>query len=331
MKNTIPKVSIIVPIHNAGNRLIRCIDTLVNQTLQEIEIILILDCPTDGSDKIAKQYASKDERIIILENETNLHTGRSRNRGLKIAKGEYIGFSDHDDYRELTMYEELYNCAKNDNSDIVLGISVTVGDQEEIMHFPPNLKAIDLREYAIKDLINGGNAITMTPVATNIHPNIYKTELIQKNNIDFVDTLTCTPEDRIFQIMSLVHAKNVTLLPKQLYYHVIYKLSAGHTSNYRSSKTRANGRMKMFEFLKSTNNYEKYEMYFLAGTKKEFANLIINEFVISKNPLHFLKLVHFLKSFPFCKKAFRNASYSLDKYHWYGKLAHKTVSYLMKI
>ncbi|HRZ97464.1 MAG TPA: glycosyltransferase [Paludibacter sp.] len=331
MKNTIPKVSIIVPIHNAGNRLIRCIDTLVNQTLKEIEIILILDCPTDGSDQIARQFALKDERIIILENETNFHTGRSRSRGLMLAKGEYIGFSDHDDYRELTMYEELYNCAKKENSDIVLGISVSVGDQDEIMLFPPDLNAKDLQEYALIDLIKGGNDLTFTPISTNIHPNIYKTELIQKNNICFVDTLTCTPEDRIFQIMCLLNAKNVSLHTNHLYYHVIHKLSTGHTSNYTSSKTRACGRMKIFEFLKSTNNYEKYEMYFLEGTKKEFANLIINEFLITKNPFHFFKLMHTLKSFPFCKIAFRNTSYSLDKYHWYGKSAHKLVSFLMKI
>ena len=100
-----PKVSIIVPIYNAGKFLEKCLDTLVNQTLKDIEIILVLDCPTDGSDRIAREYAEKDPRIRLIINEQNLNIGLSRNEGLKIARGEYIGFSDHDDWRELDMYE----------------------------------------------------------------------------------------------------------------------------------------------------------------------------------------------------------------------------------
>ena len=100
-----PKVSIIVPIYNAGKFLEKCLDTLVNQTLKDIEIILVLDCPTDGSDRIAREYAEKDPRIRLIINEQNLNIGLSRNEGLKIARGEYIGFSDHDDWRELDMYK----------------------------------------------------------------------------------------------------------------------------------------------------------------------------------------------------------------------------------
>mgnify|MGYP003102099414 CR=1 FL=1 len=67
-----PKVSIIVPIYNAGKFLEKCLDTLVNQTLKDIEIILVLDCPTDGSDRIAREYAEKDPRIRLIINEQNL-------------------------------------------------------------------------------------------------------------------------------------------------------------------------------------------------------------------------------------------------------------------
>ena len=120
MMNSEVKVSIILPVYNAGEHLRRCLDTLINKTLKEIEIIVVLDCPTDNSDKIVKEYAVNDSRIKIVENKVNLHIGESRNRGLEVASGEYIGFSDHDDYRELNMYEELYNNAKENNSDVVL-------------------------------------------------------------------------------------------------------------------------------------------------------------------------------------------------------------------
>ena len=98
-----PKVSIIVPVYNAGIYLKGCLDSILQQTLCDIEVILILDCPTDGSDVICQKYAEKDNRIRIIWNEKNLHIGLSRNKGLEIATGEYIAFSDNDDYRELCM------------------------------------------------------------------------------------------------------------------------------------------------------------------------------------------------------------------------------------
>lgn len=115
-----PKVSIIVPIYNAGKFLEKCLDTLIYQTLKDIEIILVLDCPTDGSDRIAREYAEKDPRIKLIFNKHNLNTGLSRNEGLKIAQGEYIGFSDHDDWRELDMYENLYRKAQKDKADVAI-------------------------------------------------------------------------------------------------------------------------------------------------------------------------------------------------------------------
>ena len=78
-----PKVSIIVPIYNAGKFLEKCLDTLVNQTLKDIEIILVLDCPTDGSDRIAREYAEKDPRIRLIINEQNLNIGLAAMKDLK--------------------------------------------------------------------------------------------------------------------------------------------------------------------------------------------------------------------------------------------------------
>lgn len=330
-KNTIPKVSIIVPIHNAGVRLTACLDTLINQTLNEIEIILVLDCPTDNSDIIAKKYAANDNRIVILENSTNQHIGISRNNGLNIAKGEYIGFSDHDDYRELTMYEELYQIGKSTNSDIVLGISTSVGDQNYEEKFAINTSNTNLREFALTDLIRGGDDISLTPKATNIHPNLYKKELLTKNNIKFVDTLICIPEDRIFQIMCLYFAESVILYPKPLYYHVIHSDCTAHSAVYTSLKSIAQGKQLVYEFLNKNQIYEFYEPYFLIATKKEFSNSAIDEFIQKKSFIQFFKTLAYLKSFPFCKNAFRKANYSLAKYRFGGKVFRKIVSILIRL
>lgn len=100
-----PKISVIVPVYNAGIYLEECLKSILQQTFQDIEVILILDCPTDGSDKVCQSFAEKDSRIKIIYNKHNLHIGLSRDRGLDIAQGEYIAFSDDDDTRELDMYE----------------------------------------------------------------------------------------------------------------------------------------------------------------------------------------------------------------------------------
>jgi glycosyltransferase involved in cell wall biosynthesis len=331
MINTIPKVSVIVPVHNAGERLTACLDTLINQTLHDIEIILVIDCPTDSSGIIAKQYAENDNRVVLLENQTNLHIGNSRNRGLEVAKGEYIGFSDHDDYRESTMYEKLYNQAQSTNSDIVLGISTSVGEQIKIDSYPAFFPNNDLREYALSDLINGGDDLTLTPKATNIHPNIYRRKMLRDNKITFVDTNHYTPEDRIFQIMCLYFSKIVSLFPDPLYYHVIYPESVGHGIQYQSYKSRANGKMKVYEFLNENNCYEKYEQAFLTATKKEFVNYIAETLQSSKNLLEVFRAINYLKTLPFCRKAFKSASYSLKRYRVGGKSIRILISLLIKI
>ena len=114
-----PKVSVIVPIYNVEDYIEQCLETLVNQTLEEIEIILVNDGSKDNSEKIAKQYKEKyPNKITYLEKE-NGGLSDARNFGIPYAKGEYIAFLDSDDYVELIMYEEMYKIAKKEDSDIV--------------------------------------------------------------------------------------------------------------------------------------------------------------------------------------------------------------------
>lgn len=116
-----PKLSIIVPVYNSSKYLYKCINSLLNQTLSDMEIILIDDCSTDNSlyiiDNYKKLYPNK---IKVLVNNENKGTGYSRNKGLFIATGEYIGFIDSDDYIEHDMYEKMYVAAVNKDNDIVV-------------------------------------------------------------------------------------------------------------------------------------------------------------------------------------------------------------------
>ncbi len=114
------KVSVIVPVFNSEKYIGECLDSLVNQTLKDIEIIIIDDASIDNSLKIIKEYAKKYSNIKVYQNDQNRGQGFTRNVGLSLAKGEYIGFVDDDDYIDFTMYETMYNGAKeNNNPDIV--------------------------------------------------------------------------------------------------------------------------------------------------------------------------------------------------------------------
>lgn len=111
-------ISIIVPIFNAQSYLDRCITSILNQTYHNLELILVDDGSTDHSLDICKDYASQDSRIIVIS-KTNEGVGVARNEGLKIAKGDYIGFIDSDDYICANMYEVMYKSAVENSADIV--------------------------------------------------------------------------------------------------------------------------------------------------------------------------------------------------------------------
>lgn len=113
-----PAVSIIVPVYNVKEYLPRCLDSLISQTLKDIEIIAIDDGSTDGSSSVLDFYASKDERIRVIHMQ-NGGVSKARNIGLDAAKGEYIGFVDSDDFVDCQMYENLLKVALKTESDFV--------------------------------------------------------------------------------------------------------------------------------------------------------------------------------------------------------------------
>ena len=113
-----PKVSILIPIYNVEKYLRQCLESVVNQTLEDIEIICINDGSTDSSPEIIREFASRDSRIKVIDKQ-NTGYGHSMNQGLKAATGEYIGIVESDDFVELNMFESLYITAKNNGAEVV--------------------------------------------------------------------------------------------------------------------------------------------------------------------------------------------------------------------
>jgi CDP-glycerol glycerophosphotransferase len=115
-----PKVSVIVPVYNVEKYLAKCLDSLVHQSLKEIEIIVVNDSTKDNSQEIIDTYKTQFPSIVQSYIKENGGVGEARNFGLKHASGEYIGFIDSDDYVELDMYEKMYELACKNDSDLVV-------------------------------------------------------------------------------------------------------------------------------------------------------------------------------------------------------------------
>ena len=119
METNCPKVSIIIPVYNVEKYLKKCLDSVINQTLKDIEIICIDDGSTDSSYTILNEYAQKDNRFVILKQKNN-GAGAARNKGIEIAKGEYLYFLDSDDFVDITLLEKAHTKIKENDCDICI-------------------------------------------------------------------------------------------------------------------------------------------------------------------------------------------------------------------
>lgn len=131
MSNVAIKVSVILPVYNVEQYIEKCLNSLRSQTLNEMEFIFVDDKSPDKSISIVESAANEDTRIRILYNDYNLGPGPSRNRGIEIARGEYLNFSDPDDYMDDDFFETLYNLAKEKDADVVKGHVTAVDSKGE--------------------------------------------------------------------------------------------------------------------------------------------------------------------------------------------------------
>ncbi len=225
-------ISIIVPIYNAEKYLNKCIDSLVNQTKEELEIILVNDGSTDNSENIIKEY--KDKRIKYFKNE-NQGIGKTRNFGIEQATGKYIMFVDSDDYIEKDACEKLYSKAVNNNLDIVICDFFKVYDSGETEQITiPDFKDSSLKENP--DIITE----FLAPWA-----KLYSRKMIIDNNIRFVENLKY--EDAPFVIESLCCANKIGKLNECLNYYLV------HTNSETTVRDK-----RCFDILKIIDKIRKY-------------------------------------------------------------------------
>ncbi|MDR1460052.1 MAG: glycosyltransferase [Campylobacteraceae bacterium] len=199
-----PLISVIVPIYNVERYLEKCLNSIINQTYKNLEIILVDDGSPDNCGKICEEYAKKDNRIRVVH-KSNGGLSSARNAGLDIANGEYIAFVDSDDYIAENMYEDLINIARKEMSDIVISSFYYV-KKNGIFPYENNLGGLDKNEILYQFLTDRYHS--------TICSKFFKAALfehIRFTNINFED---------LFIMPSLILcAQKVSFTPKAYYYY----------------------------------------------------------------------------------------------------------------
>ena len=254
-----PKVSVIVPVYNVEQYLERCLDSIVNQTLEDIEIIIVNDGSTDGSLKICEKYQAEDKRIILL-NQNNKGVGHARNKALDIVRGEYICFVDSDDWIDITMLEEIYNFFKKTQADVIQFNYTTYYENGKFQGYQNIGKW--LKKYLNKNIRNYETFNFQDVVIKSfkylpkqIWDRAYSTEFIKNNNIHFAPTKIS--EDNAFSLAAYLLAKKILYIDTSFYN---YFMRTGSTVNKAS-----NDNFDIFEAIKFLENYMRkigiYEKY----------------------------------------------------------------------
>ena len=247
------KVSIVVPVYNVEEYLRVCLESLIGQTLKDIEIICVNDGSTDNSLNILKEYAEKDSRIVII-NQVNQGQSVARNSALKIAKGEYIGFVDSDDWVDLNFFEKLYNVAVKNDCDIAAGgIAWNKNDGE--------LDFVDISFKNSKIYTKTPDKYKITKVAKTAYVwnKIYKKELLDKLKLDFEPDRYY--EDMMFSHRVLHESGRLVTVPGVFYHYRLNPLSAVNTDSPKKREDFKCEVLKTIEYVKKNKikvNLAKY-------------------------------------------------------------------------
>lgn len=235
-----PKVSVIVPIYNVEKYLEKCINSLLSQTLEDIQIILVNDGSKDNSGNIAKEYEKNNkDRVIYVEKE-NGGLSDARNYGLKYATGDFIAFLDSDDYIEKNAYEEMYNKAIEENADYV--------ECDFIWEFPNKIR-VD-KQYPYKNKKEMLSFVRV--VAWN---KLIKRQLITDNNLEFPKGLRYEDVEFTYKLIPFIN--KFTYVDKPFIHYVQREGSIANVQNERTAEI-FTVLDNVIEFYKKNNIYEKY-------------------------------------------------------------------------
>ena len=216
-----PKISIIIPVYNVAEYLPKCLDSILAQTLSDIEVICINDGSTDNSSDILQNYSSKDKRIKII-NQNNKGISAARNAGLKIVQSEYVMFVDSDDYIAPDMAEKLYRTMEADNPDVVICSAECVNllpkdASPDVIEWQSWLQPW-LDEYVKPNGIYDVPKTIKDEFISVVWNKLYKASIIKNYKIEF--PLGLIEEDEYWLWAYMIHCKKYSFINERLYFYV---------------------------------------------------------------------------------------------------------------
>ncbi len=263
------KVSVIVPVYNVKKNLAKCLDSIIAQTLKDIEIICVNDGSTDGSDKVLEEYKKKDARIQVV-NRKNGGLSAARNTGMPYAKGKYIGFVDSDDYIEPTMYELMYYNAEHFQSQMVICAAHKIDDTTGIVfdddpyytlgYFPKELDNRAFTHVDTKDFFQD-----LCVMAWN---KLYLRSFLEEKNAKFPDGYIF--EDGPFFTDIYFDMDRVTIVRDFLYYYRVNRANSIVCKGDKDFTDIFYVVNKMLNNLRKTPYFDEVKAYFL---RKKFKDM----------------------------------------------------------
>ena len=240
-------VSVIIPVYNTEKYLRRCLDSVVNQTLQELEILLVDDGSTDRSLSILREYENRYPAKVRVLTKENGGQATARNLGIKLSIGKYIGFVDSDDYVDTSMYETLYKAAKENQCDMV-----------ECHYRYLCVEGKKIKKYRTRGHIRQYKNQKDMFINAQVSPcnKLFKREVLMQEGVDFPEGFIY--EDTAFYIKAIPFIKNEKFINKHLYYYLLRR-----SSTMNANKSRRVGNIfpvleNILEFYQNNNLYNIY-------------------------------------------------------------------------
>lgn len=212
------KVTVVIPVYNVEGYIGKCLESVLEQSLSEFDVICVDDCGTDGSIEIVKRYMRRDNRIRLISNDRNMGLSSTRNKGLIEAEGKYVYFLDSDDYIEPTLLEIAYKKAEEYGADIVyFDTKVIEQDYSKGVNGYDSPKYVD-REEAMDGRTFFSESIKKDAWDTCVWRQFYRNDFLKSNGLKFADGIE--HEDWLFSFLATMSSKCSIYLPIQLHNYV---------------------------------------------------------------------------------------------------------------
>lgn len=282
----IPKVSVIVPVYNVELYLKECVESIRQQTLQDIEIILVDDKSPDRSPLICDEYAQLDKRIKVIHKPINEGLGFARNSGLEVASGEFVAFLDSDDFIEKNMYQTLYERAHREACDIVFCSTSfytdhTIKPKKEVDNELLVSTAKEKKDFLLDFIAPEPRYKSDVKYMMSVWKAIYRRDIIEKKQIRFMSERKILSEDIFFNLTMITQSKKILFIPYFLHY---YRKNNNSLSHSFSIKKYLTNRAFFSELKNFLDTFLKEDEYINRLYRLQFLHLRIFLLSSLKNP-----------------------------------------------